>query len=162
MKYTIEQLIALLGLPMSDEKAINALESYEMEMPVIDEQFYFEKIVSSYNKDETLSIVFEESNTNLKSADLVIVAINLYEGFEGAYPFNLLPNDSYIEISKKLGKKANFKDPDLKKFKCWILENKSVYLSIGFQTKDLIGIKYIQITGYDPNASDPTLVPNEE
>jgi hypothetical protein len=161
-KHNAESFIDLLYLPMTDTKIINTLDSLELEQPVVDEKYYEDLDISVDN--DSIFFVFEESDENT-SGTPCLSEITLDDSSDVTPPFNIIFDDSYLDVRNKLNGDANFMNQILNQVKIWTKkreDNKAYALTVTFSDKQLSRINTISITVRTEDNSDlGAIVENE-
>ena len=165
MEITGEKLIEMFYTSMTDDKIVEIIDTLGLEQPILDEEYDLYKSVSSKdNNDIGIGFTFSELE-ECKDIGIPCMDVISWRNDKSIKPpFGLSVSFSYIEVSKTLGRKADYTSTLIKELRTWIVEyNNNKYLvNIDFKTIDLIEMTGIVISPFTIDKLDDTYIKNKD
>ncbi len=142
---------------MTDKRVIESIDELGLNQPVINENYYLERSIVLRGRDLVgVDFRFEEVNGD-DMGDPQLVSISFYPNCKFSFPCNMKMSDSYIELEKKLGEKAIYRNRFLKKNRIWVLrrpDENIINFSVNFLDEKLESIRGIVVSVSKPNDED--------
>jgi len=163
MIVTSNDLINLMYIAMTDNKMIEAINTLDLEQPVMTEEYETEKQISTSNKNITL--VFKEINGYSKDGNPVLIKIDFKNYDFIGFPYNLISSGNYDMCCEKLGKKADYINKRrLQEAKIWVksINNIDTGVVIHFTDTTFQTINYIIINKFEANRVGKNLIENKD
>lgn len=165
MEITGEKLIEMFYISMTDDKIVEIIDTLGLEQPILDEEYELYKSVSTNDTNGIgIDFTFSELETCKEDGIPCLNIISWDDDKNVKPPFGLSVSFSYIEVSKTLGRKADYTSTLIKELRTWIVEyNNNKYLvNIDFKTIDLIEMTGIVISPFTIDKLDDTYIKNKD
>ena len=153
---TGDTLLNLMFEDMTSNKIIEVLDTLGLEQPVLDEQYEMDRDVGILDDKHGLGFVFEEIEGYTQNGEPCLVKLSFGRKTTISYPFGIEADDSYEDVKRKIGRKADFKDDELfVNMRTWIMENDvglKYNVNVFFKDEEnLQGIDFITVMKFDPD-----------
>jgi len=119
---SIEDCIELLFRPMDDTYLLGAFDALNIPRPILDGNYIKEGSIDLKSEDGTIFLGMEKEEKNSLP---VLVNIGFDRKSSLNFPFDIKIDDSYVQASDKIGRKAEFQHCISDEMKIWIFENKN-------------------------------------
>lgn len=141
------EIIQLMCKPMSDENVLKVIKELGMEVPLLDETYEIEEVVSSRSSDEMIFFEFEEIDGYSTDGDPCLSTIELEESKLASVPFDLSYSDDYETCCKKIDKEGAYDEKMRITTRYWTLTFNDIRVKfiINFTNEALESIGHIMI-----------------
>ena len=133
---SIDDCVELLFRPMNDTYLLGAFDFLKIPRPIFDGKYLEKERIYLESEDGSIYLNLEKEDENVLPT---LVSIGFQASSSLALPFNISLDDSYYDVSDKIGKKAEFQHSAIRKMKKWILKNNNQVnyeLALRFKSRD--------------------------
>lgn len=159
---TVNDLIDLLYTPMTDNAMIEAIETLGINLPTDADHSSEDEIETIDDNNVGIILTFREiQGFSNADGDPLLGGIEIGKHCAIELPYLIKRSDSYVEIVKKIGKPATYKDDfddEMMIFPFVRSDGKRYAMCIAFSDEELITIRSFVIIDFNLDDDDESLV----
>jgi hypothetical protein len=147
------KLEEMMFTPIYDDKMLNVMEDFNMEIPQLDEEYEREEVVYTDSKDDSIGFEFREINGYSTNGEPCLTHISIRKSYQGDLPYNISFNNSFDECCQKIGRTNDYNSTRsmFNENKYWIIgENNGIEILMTIRfTKKFESIKSVLLNNFD-------------
>jgi hypothetical protein len=163
------KLEEMMFTPIYDDKMLNVMENFNMEIPQLDEEYEREEVVDTDSKDDSIGFEFREINGYSTNEEPCLTHISIRKSYQGELPYNISFNNSFDnsfdECCQKIGRTNDYNSTRsmFNENKYWIIgENNGIEILMTIRfTKEFRSIKSILLNKFTKENVGVTIIEND-